>query len=581
MNKHVLITSSVKTHKKNYKYFNYGCLNLNNNNREKDVILNHPWDKHKNYQKDSSKINKTYLQLLKQLSYILNKHHKIKKNTRYWKIIIGPWLHCFINAYYEKNLLCKIIFNYKKKLIIPVVDLKFEKHIPENFFTFFAGHIYSSNWNDYLFSYIVSKKKLQKNLILRKKKQDNKKTYKKYNTFNFSNFLRKFFVNLIKILFYFRIKKQPLIFFNTYLSFKDKIFLIYKNLSLPFNINDQKNPIKPDKDLRKKLSEDIDKNNINNDLLKLSLLNIPIDYLENFSFIGQTVFKSLVNMSPKAILTSNGLYSSSFQARYIAECTAEGAKLIIAQHGGRYENIKNFFHIDYEIDISDYFLSWGMKNNMSKIKNIGMIKPFKKSIKTNVKKDKILFLMFAKGRFTRTVDSEINVKKLHYYYKNICPNFYSILNDNLKKNLIYRSSLNNYWSEKELLTKKCNHSKIDFERHKSDLFEAAKKSKVVVCSYLSTTFMELMAANTPVILFTPFSLKSYNNETIASFNLLEKNKIYFNSYDKAAKFINKNWMNIDDWWNTNNVQKSRKAFLNKFCKINKNLRYDIQKIILK
>jgi len=48
----------------------------------------------------------------------------------------------------------------------------------------------------------------------------------------------------------------------------------------------------------------------------------------------------------------------------------KGTKLILAQHGGRYENIKNFFHIDYEVDISDYFISWGRKKNNSKINKI-------------------------------------------------------------------------------------------------------------------------------------------------------------------------------------------------------------------
>ena len=75
----------------------------------------------------------------------------------------------------------------------------------------------------------------------------------------------------------------------------------------------------------------------------------------------------------------------------------------------------------------------------------------------------------------------------------------------MKKNLVYRSSHSNYWNEKELLKKKCKLSKIDFERHKTELFSEAKKSKIIVCSYLSTTFLELMTANVPVILFTPFS----------------------------------------------------------------------------
>ena len=52
----------------------------------------------------------------------------------------------------------------------------------------------------------------------------------------------------------------------------------------------------------------------------------------------------------------------------------------------------------------------------------------------------------------------------------------------------------------------------------------AEKSKIVVCSYLSTTFLELMTANIPVILFTPFSHKGYNTETLKVFNQMKKIK---------------------------------------------------------
>ena len=44
--------------------------------------------------------------------------------------------------------------------------------------------------------------------------------------------------------------------------------------------------------------------------------------------------------------------------------------------------------------------------------------------------------MMAKGRFYRTIDSEINIKKLYNYYDNICPNFYSLLKQSLKERLI-------------------------------------------------------------------------------------------------------------------------------------------------
>ena len=41
--------------------------------------------------------------------------------------------------------------------------------------------------------------------------------------------------------------------------------------------------------------------------------------------------------------------------------------------------------------------------------------------------------MIAKGRYSRNIDTEINIKNLYNYYKNICPGFYFSLKNKLKK----------------------------------------------------------------------------------------------------------------------------------------------------
>ena len=87
--------------------------------------------------------------------------------------------------------------------------------------------------------------------------------------------------------------------------------------------------------------------------------------------------KKIIKINPKVIFTANGVYGSSYQARYIAECISKGTKLILAQHGGRYENLKRFFPFDHEVDICNYYITWGQKNNNIKIKNLGIIKPIK------------------------------------------------------------------------------------------------------------------------------------------------------------------------------------------------------------
>ena len=53
------------------------------------------------------------------------------------------------------------------------------------------------------------------------------------------------------------------------------------------------------------------------------------------------------------------------------------------------------------------------------------------------------------------------------------------------------------------------------------------------------------------------------------FDILKKNNIAFENPRELSSFINKNWENVDVWWNSKNVQKVRKFYLKHYFDINK------------
>ena len=176
---------------------------------------------------------------------------------------------------------------------------------------------------------------------------------------------------------------------------------------------------------------------------------------------------------------------------------------------------------NHELSISDKYLVPNKIRKSKKIINLGTLKTIKNIY--NKSGDKILFLMLTKSRYNRLIDTEFNnIKQLYKYYKFICPDFYSILNKKLKAKLIFRSGKKNYWNEKEILKKNCRLAKIDFNREESNYFEIATRSKIVICSYLSTAFYETLYINKPVILLSPFPNISYNSKTIKVIKILKK-----------------------------------------------------------
>ena len=66
------------------------------------------------------------------------------------------------------------------------------------------------------------------------------------------------------------------------------------------------------------------------------------------------------------------------------------------------------------------------------------------------------------------------------------------------------------------------------------------------------------------------------------YKALEKNNIIFRNPNDLAKFINKNWSDIDQWWNKTSTKNVRNLFLNRFS-ISKsnNLIYSWKNFLLK
>jgi len=290
MEKKILITSVNKYHKKNFKYLDYGSLNIGNDSSSDDILFNHPWSNFDYYLKDIKKIEKIYIIILKKVSSKLNKHFKIKKNLRYWKILIGPWLMSFISAYYEKDLLINTLLKYKGKLIIPIVNLREKNKISKDYKEFFNEKLLSTDWQDYLFSQILKKKKIKSNIIFVKKKIIFKKKLQNKKN-NFSVTLKK---NLIlsfnKILSYF-VENQKIIFFDNTFSLKNKINLLLRNFCF-FKSSDLNYKNKDPNFLLRNL---LGKSNTNNvfykEILKETILNIPTCFLEDFCTIKENIFK--------------------------------------------------------------------------------------------------------------------------------------------------------------------------------------------------------------------------------------------------------------------------------------------------
>jgi len=101
-------------------------------------------------------------------------------------------------------------------------------------------------------------------------------------------------------------------------------------------------------------------------------------------------------------------------------------------------------------------------------------------------------------------------------------------------------------------------------------YEDAHDKELIIETFNSTGFIELLSMNSPVILVTTKPLFYVKKEYKKFYNVLIKNKIIFFNAKEAADYINLNLSKIHEWWHEKRRQKGIKFFCDNMCKYESN-----------
>tara|TARA_B100001250_G_scaffold382394_1_gene375502 strand:- start:433 stop:960 length:528 start_codon:yes stop_codon:yes gene_type:complete len=166
--------------------------------------------------------------------------------------------------------------------------------------------------------------------------------------------------------------------------------------------------------------------------------------------------------------------------------------------------------------------------------------------------------------------------QLHKYFIN-CIDFCKKLNKSIQlKDLIVRLHARRFWDEG--LFFKNEFPKIEIDEGYKSIYELIANSRLVVHSYIATGYLETLSANFPTIVFSNLKDFMLTQETQDDLKILYDVKIFHPNYESAAKFINENYQNIDDWWKNGNTQKAIRFFCNKYAKKNNSKIEELTKV---
>jgi len=306
---------------------------------------------------------------------------------------------------------------------------------------------------------------------------------------------------------------------------------------------------------------------------------IPKSYLESFNLYSDNLKNNSLPKKPKAIITGS-VFKSDLNRLWIAEKTEIGVPLIIRQHGGAY-GVCEFSTIeDHEQTIADYWLSWGWSSSLrDNIIPAGHFKYDATKIKYNPK-GKALMVGFSMIRNSYSLVSYPIAAGQWNYYFNDQANFVSSLPPSFRDKLLIRLRSYDYGQCQEERWKEL-FPNLSIDKGSAPMIELVKDCRIYIATYNGTSFLEPLNWNIPTIIFWDPKYNELNKIAKSDFELLKNVGIFHETPESAAKQMTKIWDNISDWWNSNQLQSTRRNFCSKYVKSYSNPVNTASKIIKK
>jgi len=459
---------------------------------------------------------------------LLNFYHGFDGNSKYWTPIIDIWLEDILFHIHYK------IISYKKNNIS-----NFNKK--ENNFFFkepsdVRRALYEEEFNLYLNNVIknfISKKKINNILY------ENKNFFSKRKDYSISYIYINFIKKLIS-LYIFLVK--PVVIMNGYFGYKNSVKIFFysfgKIIILPSHYILNKDIDNNSIDISYRNKINLKKKDFFDKIFVHLLRNLlPMSFLENYKTIKKHISFYYNNISKLG--TANLHLTDGYFKILLAEFLKKNKTFFIFQHGGFWNTCKYWKPSFFERKICNNNYYWNNKFGLG----FNYLSRFKKIEIKSLLKNRKIFFFGSQGRIEGVNDMLIPLKifNKNYFYNPV--KFYKKLDENLKLYYNYRPPLSTV--NKKIINKMKKISNVEIN---SSVEKILNEARVIILDAFSTTFYECLYKGIPIIIIA--DVNNFNfKETYINILLKLMNKMIFNSPEKAAIFLNKNYDNLIDWWN--------------------------------
>jgi putative transferase (TIGR04331 family) len=537
------------------------------NNLDTEIEPYH-WDDRKKLYLDYQCLQELYEKLLVDLSYKLNQIHSVEHSTRYWRILIGPWLGFFTQMLFDRWCMLGQTIEKRVGLACRVLERRPLSMVP-NHMHHFVNLFIQDDWNEAIYGELLEKC-WPESITVEKipNQQDNSQTFAvrqgwksrlKYELRQRITRLNTLFPN-----------ETEYFFLRTYLPRIANFRLQIRLGQIPRFPKLQLAPeIEPAQQQRKwHLGEDTAAFNTFEQVIRRMIpLHIPTAYLEGYQILGKKVDHLLWPSSPAAIFTTNAYSSDDIFKAWAAEKTESGTPLVIGQHGGHMGMSSWAFHEEHQIAIADRWISWGWSDaERPKIIPIGNLKEFGSSaVKYNPSGIALMIETTNGSRYSYHMYAVPVAGQWISYFEDQC-RFIASLRKDLQEQLLVRIYPKDDigWDQNERWQARFPNVQLDLAQ--KPVRELVGNCRLNISTYNGTNCLELLSWNVPTIMFWNLKHWELKEDIKPYFDALKSVGIFHERPESAAQQMTEIWDDVKSWWESDDVQSARLIFCDQFSR---------------
>ena len=524
-------------------------------------------------------------EIFPRLVIILNEFHAVKRDQRYWKILLGHWLRDIVQLLVNRIVtierclknyeISTVTLNYQPEYVLAATDY---------------GDIWPMSndnyWNDQIIVKIFERLQVQEIKIeyITSQLGTNKEIIGP--NANFKNKIniapRQAIDKIARRIATVIGRDRDAFVINSYLPPEKELLLNISLCQFPqrrVTLN-YKVTTPVDKEIRTKLVQKMQTNTgISMEEIITSFLFelIPVSYLEGYKDLIKVSESAPWPKTPKFIFTSLNFKADEVFKIWTAEKVSRGTPYFVGQHGMGYGNHK-FYQSSIEEMTSDKFLTWGWKQELRQHTPAFIFKNSSNSKIRNPERTGLLLIETTPhARFEVWEQADEFEKYMKDQFK-----FVSNLTTQVKEDLVVRLhpgyAINS--GEGDLRWFKFDRN-IKLDLGQVPIRQLWITNSLLVHSYDSTGLLETLEADRPTMAFWQDGLDHLVDEAIPYYKQLISAGIVHLTPESAAAKINEVWGDVDKWWMSHEVRKAREVFCHEYARTSKKPIRDLKKLLLK